>query len=97
MICGCSGTYQCNAKCCSALVGLFVTPFSKHKQIDRLAPAAAYDIYTTCMIQHASLGKQARVLSILVLFSTAFFHGESMRHGECNALAVVFPWSHYLS
>lgn len=68
MICGCSGTYQSNAKCCSLLLGLFVTPFSKHKQIDRLAPAAAYDIYTTCMIQHASLGKQACVLSILVLF-----------------------------
>lgn len=68
MICGCSGTCQSNAKCCSVLVGLFVTPFSKHKQIDSLAPAAAYDIYTTCMIQHASLGKQACVLSILVLF-----------------------------
>lgn len=42
-------------------------PYSKYKQIDCLAPAAAYDIYTTCMIQHASLGKQACVLSILVL------------------------------
>lgn len=72
-------------------------PFSKHKQIDRLAPAAAYDIYTTCMIQHTSLGKQACVLSILVLFQTAFFQGERMWQRECNALAVVLPWSHYLS
>lgn len=68
VICSCSGTYHSNAKCCSVLVELFVMPFSKHKQIDCLAPAAAYDIYTTCMIQHASLGKQACVLSILVLF-----------------------------
>lgn len=68
VIYGCSGIYHSNAKCCSVLVWLFVMPFSKHKQIDRLAPAAAYDIYTTCMIQHASLGKQACVLSILVLF-----------------------------
>lgn len=73
VICGCSGTYQSNAKCCSVLLGLFVMPVSKHKQIDRLAPAAAYDIYTTCMIQHASLGKQACVLCILVLFQTASF------------------------
>lgn len=57
MIYGCSGIYHSNAKCCSVLVWLFVMPFGKHKQIDRLAPAAAYDIYTTCMIQHASLGK----------------------------------------
>lgn len=97
VICSCSGTYQSNAKCCSVLVGLFVMPFSKHKQIDRLAPAAAYDIYTTCMIQHASLGKQACVLCMLVLFQTAFFQGESMQQRECSTLAVVLPWNHYLS
>jgi len=57
VIYGCSGISHSSAKCCSVLVWLFVMPFSKHKQIDRLAPAAAYDIYTTCMIQHASLGK----------------------------------------
>lgn len=87
MICGCSGTYQSNAKCCSVLVGLFVMPFSKHKQIDCLAPAAAYDIYTTCMIQRASLGKQACVLCIFSAFSNGILpRGEhAAERMECSS------------
>lgn len=52
-------------------------PFSKHKQIDLGAPAAAYDIYSTCMIQHASLGKQA-----CVLFDFSAFFGGKARGRE---------------
>lgn len=90
VICSCSGTYQSNAKCCSVFVGLFVMPFSKHKQIDRLAPATAYDIYITCMIQHASLGKQACVLSILVLFLNSILPrrkhvAERMQRSSCSS------------
>lgn len=70
----------------------------KHKQIKSTAPAIAYDIYTTCMIQLVFLRKQR---SLCPMEFECFFYNVQMKGNKAHtclngrAFAINFPLYSY--